>query len=451
MSTATQEFKNNNISATINHQPGCRVHLDVVTTPLATQAAFQKAIKMVSKEVSIPGFRKGKAPQETILKNYGKHVEREWKDLLLNTSFSEAIQLTKAYPFKEGSVSKASIKNISLQDGAKLVFEYEAAPSIPHVKLEDLSIENIKRTPIAHKDIENTIESLRLQHAQWSEVINRPAAENDFVDITIDSIETPEYNICKNSRFEIAAGKMGTWMRHLIIGMTPGQSAEKVSEKEPEEADCKKCESGEHHHEHDHFKPTLCRITLHSIKTPTMPDLDDEFAKKFGIQTYDELKKRVEEDLNKQSDEEQTNALRKLMEDEILTKYQFDIPRTLVEEQIEDQTEQITHELKEKNLEGELLENKTKKIKSDVVNRLARDYRIYYLAQQIAQDYKIQISQEDLSQELMRQMWLQPSGQSFISKDMPAEEVRSRLYASLLVHKTLDYLIASTQKKLDQQ
>jgi trigger factor len=445
--STTQEFKNENIATTITHQPGCRIHLEIVVTPLATQAAYQKAIKTVSKEVSIPGFRKGKAPQETIIKNYGKHVEQEWKDILLNTSFSEAIQLSKVYPFKKESISKASIKNISLQDGAKIVYEYESEPLIPSIPIQDLIIDNVMRTAITDKDINNTIESLRLQHSQWNDVTDRAAAEGDFVDITIDAIETPEHNICKNTRFEVAPGKMGTWMRNLIIGMMPGQSAEKLSEKEPHEAECKKCESGEHHHEHDHFKPTQCRIALHSIKTPTLPALDDEFAKKFGIETFNHLKVRVEEDLNKQADEEQTTAYRNAMENEILSKYSFDIPRSLIEDQVESYSEDILLELQEKNVESDLISTEVQKIKHNVANKLSRDYHLYFLAQKIAKEHNIEVTQDNLTQELMRQMWLQPSGQSFISKDMKPEEVQSRLYTNVLITKAIDYLIDHAQKK----
>lgn len=447
MSTGTQTFKNENISATLTQQPGCRIRLEVAITPLATQAAYKKAVKIISKEVSIPGFRKGKAPEETIIKMYGKHVDREWKDLLLNTTFNEAIQLTKVYPFKKESVSKASIKNVSLQDGATLVFEYESQPTVPTVSIDDLTINPIARTSITDKDIDRTIETLQLQHAQWNDVNDRPAAEGDFVDITIDALDEPNQNICKNTRFEIAAGKMGTWMRELIIGMIPGQSVEKVSEKEPGEPECKQCASGVEHREHDHFKPTLCRITLHSIKTPILPALDDDFSKKFGIPTFDQLKTRINTDLNKQADEELTQALRNSMEKEISKKYPFDIPRSLIEDQVESQAEHIMHELEEKNLEGSALEAETKKIKQLVANRLSHDYRLYFIATQIVQDYKIKITEEELGQEYLRQMWLQQSGQSIISKDMKTEEVRSRLYANVLVFKALDYLIDQVQKK----
>ena len=100
------------------------------------------------------------------------------------------------------------------------------------------------------------------------DVTDRPVQEGDFVQIDIDDIGriTPR-NICTRHSFSIRKGKMGEWMRKLIIGMTPGQTAEAMSEKDEQEEDCKACE---HWHTRPpsrrKFIPTLCRITLHTIK-----------------------------------------------------------------------------------------------------------------------------------------------------------------------------------------
>jgi trigger factor len=90
LSSAQTQFQNENMTVDLKRDPGCLIRLDISLSPLATQAAYQKALKTVNKEVSIPGFRKGKAPQTLILKNYSQHVDREWRELLLNTAFGEA-------------------------------------------------------------------------------------------------------------------------------------------------------------------------------------------------------------------------------------------------------------------------------------------------------------------------------------------------------------------------
>ena len=181
-------FENENIQVSLKKEPGCKISLDVFVTPESTKATYKKAVDAIRKEVSVPGFRKGKAPDSMILQNYQKHVEKEWKDLLLNNSLDEAIRLIKIFPFNNRSVKAASIKSSSQQDGSKLYFEYEASPEIPDVAPETLSIATVPLNSITDKDVENAVEELSLKSAEWSDVTDRPAQEGDFVLIDIDDI-----------------------------------------------------------------------------------------------------------------------------------------------------------------------------------------------------------------------------------------------------------------------
>ena len=104
MSVQQTEFKNDNVQVIVSRSKGSRVKLEINVSPLATQAAYKQAIKAVGKEISRPGFRKGKAPDNYILQNYKGHVESEWNNILLNTSFQEALDLTKIYPFSKNNL-----------------------------------------------------------------------------------------------------------------------------------------------------------------------------------------------------------------------------------------------------------------------------------------------------------------------------------------------------------
>lgn len=442
----SHQFQDDNITVKLERRPGCLVHMDVTISPLATQAAYEKAIKNVSKEVSVPGFRKGKAPRDMIVKNFSKYVESEWKELTLKTAFQDAIKLSKAYPFKE-EIQKAHLGTISLEDGATMSYDFEAHPEIPSINPEELSIKMVERKPVTDKDIDTALENLRLQHAEWHDITDRSAAEGDYVDIDIDAVEEPVRNICKSSRFQIASGKMGEWMRNLLIGMSPGESAEKMSEKEEDESECQQCIEGEEaDHEHHHFKPTLCRITLHAIKKATLPALDDDFSKKFNIESIEKLKERVVEDLNKQADEEHSNSLRARMEQAIMQKYAFDVPASLVKEQVKERRAEIIQELTQQGVNESILDAEAKKVALQVASRLTRDFCLFFLAQKVMQENHIEVKEDELMQELMRQMWLNQSGQSIIHPSMDASEVRSRLIASLTVNKAIDFLIDKCKK-----
>lgn len=453
------KFQNDNIAITLRREPGCRVHLDVIVNAKAVQASQHQAVKSINKEVSIPGFRKGKAPQAMLSQNFAQHIEKEWKDIVLNTTLDEAFRLTKVYPFNKNSVKSASIKSISLKDGATLSFEYEEAPQIPTIAPEELAIAHVERPVVKDEDIVDALEDLRLQKAEWVDVTDRPVQAGDFVDIDVDIISEPARNVCTSTRFVIAPGKMDEWMRRLLIGMTPGQVIEGMSEKEDKHGkdkhdDCHECgheSHHHHHHKHEHaeaeFTPVQCRIMLHAIKKANTSPLDDEFAKSYGATSLEDLKEKVTINLNKRADEHQINNRRALMEQLILSRFQFDIPYSFVQMQLKDQRKAIIDSLRAEGTDEALIGEEAKKIELEIAHKIDHDMRLYFLTQRIARDHHIDVSEDEVMMEWMRQMWLQKMGQNTINLDKDPKEAQAQLHLQMLIIKTLDYLIDKAQQK----
>lgn len=445
MTTNNQStFQNDSLQINLKREPGCKILLDVVVSPEATKASYQKAIANIRKDVSVPGFRKGKAPEAMILQNHEKHVENEWKDLLLNTTLDEAIKLVKIFPFNRNSVKAASIKSASKQDGSKLSFEYEAAPEVPVISPETLSIPTVPLKTVTQKDIDDAIEDLSLQSAEWSDVTDRPAKDGDFVMIDIDDIGENAKNICTNSLFAVKKGKMGDWMRKLIVGMKSGESAEAMSEKEDE--DCKACEDGSHDHSHPDFIPTLCRITLHTIRHAKPHALDDDLAKKYGAANYPELLERVKASLEKRASDEQKDDQRRFMEHALLKNYHFDMPGSLVQGELKAVKKTIIDSLRAEGVEESKIAAEAKKIEEEAAVKYDRDFRLYFLTQKYAREQNIQVNQDDVMMELMRQMWLKQMGQNTIDTNMDPKEMQSQLQLQLLAVKALDQMIEKAKK-----
>lgn len=436
-----QSFQNENISVTLTREPYCRVHLAVTVSPKAVEASRHKAVKNINKEVSVPGFRKGKAPEAMVLKNFSTHVEKEWKDILLNTTFDEAIHLAKVFPFNKNSVTGASVKTLSLTEGATLSYDYESAPEVPTINSNEIALTPVKRQEVKEKDIEHALEDLRLQSAEWVDVTDRPVQEGDFVDADIDAIGDSPRNICTNSRLGVMEGKMGDWMRKLVIGLTPGQSAEAMSEEEAE--DCQACEQGEEHgHTHGKFIPTLCRISVHGIKEAKLPVLDDELAKKYGASGLEDLKQKIGVNLNKRADEALQNAMRAQLEHALLSKYIFDLPHSMVQGQVKSHKKDIIDDLRSRGTEEAAIPAEARKIENDLANKIDRDFRLYFLIQKAAKDNHINVPEEEVNMEWMRQMWYQQMGQNSIDTSGDPEEVKGRIYLQLLTVKTIDALLS---------
>ncbi len=445
------ELKNENVEIKVNKHPGCRIELASFVSPLATNAAYHQAVKNINKEVSLPGFRKGRAPDQVIEQNYRSHIEEEWKEILVQTAFRESLHLLKIYPLTENSVKRPQIKKYSKEEGAHILFEYEAAPVIPNIQPQEITLKSVEKKPVTTEQINEAIENIRYMHAEWQDITDRPVEEGDFVDLDIDIIESPAKNLCSNTRFEVSKKKMGNWLRKLIIGMSVDQSADGVSEQDPEVDEqsplsivhhSSSCDSSHHHEEgccsHDHsheheskaeFKPTKCRVTVKAIKKAILPNFDDELAKKAQAQNVEELKAKISQNLEIQSEQEQKQALRNQLTEILLEKYPVDLPQSMIE------NEKLSF-IKKRKKEGKpasLDEKKEKEIKT----RLS----LMFLMRSLAKDAQATIAQDEILNELTKQMWLTSSEDSLIDFSMPPEEVRSRIMIKLMIEKCQDYLI----------
>lgn len=438
MSTQTEEIKTENLAVKITRKPNCIIHLDIEVSPAGTQAAHSKAIKTVNKEISIPGFRKGKAPESLVVQQFGKYVKQEWHEILINAAFSEFLAKTNLYPLTTShkSIRRAEVKNADITGGSHLVLEYEARPEVPPIDISSLVLKPVKREPISSEDINDTIHQIQLHHAQWTPVTDRPVQEGDFVELTIDALEDPPRNICTKMHFEVAPGKMAAWMRNLIIGKSVDEQIEGTSEKEEGQ-------------EIPDFIPTKCRITINHIKTAILPPLDNELAKKVGLQNIEDLPSRIEADLNLRADAEVKEQLRAQAEEIILKNYPFEIPKSLIEKQQKELLDQRVREMSKNEDPPEKMVDSVKKLEHEISQEIERAYRLFYISRKLADENKIEVYENEVMNEMMRQLRL-PPGQGIIDLSTNPEEAKSKLYVNVLSQKVLDFLVSKASIKEEQ-
>jgi len=326
-------FENDNITLDVERKPHCQVRFDIVTKPIATKAAKEKALRNVAREVNIPGFRKGKAPADLILKQFKPQVEREERELILRNALDEALKLSKLHLLSEKSPVNL-VKCQPVDDTHyQIIFDFETFPLIPPLDLQSLKMESIVAQAADEKEIEEKIDELQIYHATWHEVADRPAEEEDYVTLDIDLIDDTPQAAHRDSRFQLKEKKIPEWARKLIVGLKKGDSAEGFSAQE-ESSDAP-------------FTPRKCRITIKKIETAALPALDDELAKKAGVNSVEELKRAIRSSLEKEhayrAQAEMRHAIRKLL----LEKVSFELPKSrldsISEECHEKAEQQKTH------------------------------------------------------------------------------------------------------------
>jgi trigger factor len=420
------EVSNEHVKISLKKEDGCLVKLDVHVTPQATQAAYQEAIKAISKEVSMPGFRKGKVPSAMILQNFHPHVEKEWRDILLNRALREFMDITRIYPFTKESVQKALVKNVSLEAGADLLIDFESAPEIPEVDPKSLELKSAQKKDITEADIDKALENVRIHHADWNVVTDRPVQEGDTVVVDACSVENPEQVYYADASFKVDEQNMAEWFKTAIVGHKTGESVEaQAADQEP---------------------PVHVRITIKEIKTAILPELNDEFAKKSGAESLEDMRKKIEDQLNKNAEEESKFVLREQISPILLEKYPFEVPASIVKQELKRIITQKTEELKETGLSSSEASKKIEEMREQIEKECTDSIRLIFLENELIQKFNVQVSDEEVVRELFAQIYKYSGSLTDARGLLNSPEMHNRVRQLLMSKKIKDFLVEQAQK-----
>lgn len=406
-------FQNEHVQVTCERKPGCLVKFQVVISPEAAKTAFAKAVKNVTKEVSLPGFRKGKAPQELIQKHYKKHIEQEWRDIQIEMAFYESIQLTKITPYDRNDMRLKVLKYDAAQnDGTHVELQFEAFPDVPTIDLENLEIPKIDTEAVTPQDVDDVISNIRLQMAEWKDADGRNAQEGDYINLEIEA--TDGTKLVEKNRYHLKETTFPDILKGHIIGMHTGEAKDVTPNEE----------------EQKQWFDKPYKITLHSIQEPILPPIDDELAKKTGVTNVDELRKSIENQLNQRRTQNAIDHQRHHMREFLLQHYEFELPSKVIE-----------------NMTGKAPSTSpTDAAEADLNKYLTGQARLAFLIHRFARDNTIELSDEELRFGTMR-LWLNYVSQHGSDHSQEAlKRIQEQAPNTLLTHKVLDHLISKAKQ-----
>lgn len=429
--TETQNLNNENVRFTIHRKPACIVEFDTeALEPLVTRAR-KKAARSIAKEVVLPGFRKGKAPEALIIKNFPNEVDKEWQQEIANESFQECLKLAKIPVLHRDAKISFKMKSHSAS-GALLNLAFETEPKIPHVDPKLMKLKDVKRPEVNEDKINETIRQVQLFFASWESVTDRPVQENDFVLLDVDVIEeSPSTPLFNNTRFEVTEKSMATWMRELVLNKNTGDSIEGISVPDQDASDEDK----------ESLKPKKVRITIKSIDTATIPTLDDDFVKKLGVSTVEEMRKNITDLLNKQADAHVLEAQREQASDFLLTQFPFDLPATLIEKETQFRFRQLLQDADFQKYWGSLSAEDRNKTIQTVYEQSEKAVKMFYLCRQIVSDASIRIASEDVPASATSALEMLLNPQNMFHHQKNPETEHAEAYSRLVLEKAEDFII----------
>lgn len=318
------------MSYTVENLEKSMAKITITVDADAFEEAMVKSYNKNKKNISIQGFRKGKAPRKMVEKLYGPEVFYEdAANFAIPDAYEEAA--------KESGleiVSRPEIDVVEIEKGKDFVFTATVAVK-PEVTLGDYKgIEVEKKTvKVMAADVNAEIDKVREQNSRMITVENRGIKKDDTAVIDFEGfVDGEPFQGGKGEDYSLVIGS------HSFIDTFEDQL---VGKKAGEEVDVNVTFPEEYHEASLKGKPALFKVTVKEIKKKELPKLDDEFASEVSeFETLKEYKASVKKNLTERRKEE----AKREKENEVVEKVVENITVELPEPMIDEQTQQMIQE-----------------------------------------------------------------------------------------------------------
>ena len=319
------------------------VALTIEISAAEIEAGKEKAFKKSGKNITVPGFRKGKAPRKMIEKLYGEGV---FFEDALNICYPEAFDAAVAEAgLKQVGQADVKIDNMNEDGSVVLVCNVPVEPEVELSEYKGLSAEK-DTVKVLVADVNAEIDRMAQRNSSI-ETVDRAAKKDDTVILdyagSVDGVAF-EGGTAENQQLKLGSGTFIPGFEDQLIGCKAGDTKDVVVTFPTE-----------YHAPELAGKEAVFKCTVHEVKQTVLPTIDDEFAKDVSetAETLDDLKKEIKERLT----EQRTQAVDRQYEEDILTaligNMTADIPDAMIDAQVDTLVQDFAYRLQMQGMQLE--------------------------------------------------------------------------------------------------
>lgn len=373
-----------------------RVELEVVVDAETFEKGLTAAFKKQSKKISIPGFRKGKAPRAFVEKYFGKEV---FYEDAVNALYPDALDEA----VKEAGLEVIQDKiDFDVKEVGPQGFTFTAALTTkPEVTIENYKgIEAVKKSAeVTDEDIDAEIKKVQERNSRMVTVEDRAAQNDDIAVIDFEGFldgEPFEGGKGENYSLTLGSGQFIPGFEEQIVGHNTGDEFE-VNVTFPEDYQAEELKG----------KATTFKCKLHEIKMKELPEVDDEFVKDVSeFDTLADYKEDLKKKLAESKEKEAADDLENQLIDKLVELVQGEIPEAMYENKIADSIREFGYRLQSQGLNLDTYMKYTgmnvDQMKEGFRPQAERQVKLRLALEKIAALEELKAGEEDLNQEYQK-------------------------------------------------
>ena len=394
---------------------------------------IDSAFKRYGKSAKIKGFRPGKVPMKVLERYYGDQVTYEVTNSIIQETLPQAMQETEIWPLNMPSI----------EEGAQLVkgqdFKYAAIMEVrPEFELKDYTGVEVEKEKcmISDDDVDNQIQSILKSQGNLETLKeDRGIEKDDYAIISYQGYEGDEPADgmkAENYSLSIGSGNFYPGFADELIGVKKGEKKEfTIDFKE------------------DYVNPKLAgksikfEVEVTDIKVMVVPELNDEFVKGLGVEfeTVDELKERIKEDLTSREEKRIESDLRNAILEKISDSVEFELPESLVENEINASIENMRQNFLRSGVTFEKLGLEPEKMKSELRPAAEKSVKAALIIGKISELNEIDVDDKELDQSFEDMAKDAGHPAETIRKYYEANDLIDSFRQTLIKEKALKYLV----------
>ena len=406
-------------------------------------------IQKYQKVARIPGFRRGHVPASIIRQRFSEEIKTDMVEALIPRFFRQEAERLSLHP-----VSQPRVTDLHLHEGEPLRFK-AAFEVLPEIKLEGYKELRADKPEIAvsEADVEQALADLRERHASFNPVEGRALADGDFAQVSLDGNPKAEQKTDQGKSGEGKTGERKTdegqpvHMDEVLVEIAGKNTMPEFTEhlrgtsagdertfdvNYPDDTQDKRLAG----------KTFSYAVKVQSIKQKSLPELNDEFAKQLGeFQTMDDVRKTIREQMESERKREAERAAKEKLVGELIQRNDFEVPDSLIEQQIDIRLERGLRALAAQGLTAEQMKKMDlQRLRVGQREQAIHDVKAALLLERVAEEENIQVNDEEFDRELeslaRQSKQTSEAVRARLTRDGGLDRIRTRIRNE----KTLDFL-----------
>jgi trigger factor len=381
----------------IEKSDGCRRVLAIAVPAETVRSDYDAIIGLFAKEVKISGFRPGRAPVELVEKRYSKQIIQETKDRLIPRFYHEALEQQSIEPVAVIDVQDVEFKR---DEGLRFKVTVDVAPEFKLPKYKKISLKR-EKTDVDDADVDRTLKEICERFARFDDVDDKPVASGDLVQIDYDAVSdgVSLAEMADDCR-DVGSGK-DFWVPTGESEFVPGMNAALEGAAIGDTLTVDVVFPEDYHVAAVAGKTAVYTVVVKGIRTRVLPELDEEFLKRFDVESEDALRTRIRQDLEEAAEARETGRLKDDVSRFLLDKTGMDLPEAIVERETAALVRDMLTRVAQQGGSREMLEQHRDEIFGSA-SQSARDrVKLSYIVDRIGEDEEITVTDEDVEQRLL--------------------------------------------------